>query len=87
MAGVDMLMESALKLLVSRIPQEHIDKLANVAQIAIDLDAKLNLLLAQHTALDQGQRELRTLLVALVQQLSKGNDDGRAIADGEHAGI
>lgn len=85
MAGMDMLMESALKLLVSRIPQEHIDKLANVAQIAINLDGKLNGLAGEVVALRQElaqvatrQQELLILFQALVAHLQpKEHVDGQ----------
>jgi hypothetical protein len=64
MAGFDMMLQSAMNLLVSRIPQEHIDKLASLGQIAIDLDAKL-------TRVEMGQQELRTLLIALIETMQQ----------------
>lgn len=78
MSGLDMMMENAMKLLVARIPQANIEKLANVAQIAIELDGKLSGLIAEVDALKTGQAELKTLLIALVQTLQqKGFSDGQ----------
>lgn len=91
MAAIDMMMESALKLLLTRIPQEHLDKLANVAQIAIELDGKLNGLAGVTVALREEvaqvairQQELLILFQALVGHMQpKEKDDGRHT---EHGG-
>lgn len=77
MAGMDMLFDNAIKLLIAKLPPETAERLANVAQIAIDLDGKLDGMSAEIAALKAGQAELRHLLVTLIQQLQpKGNGHG-----------
>lgn len=76
MSGMDLLMENALKLLMARVPQEHIDKVARLAQIGIDLDGKLNGLAGEVVALRNEvaqvatrQQELLILFQTLVGHL------------------
>lgn len=86
MSGLDMMMENAMKLLVARIPQANIEKLANVAQIAIELDGKLSGLISDVETLKTGQAELKTLLIALIETLQqKGTSDGQYGQRNDHA--
>lgn len=91
MAGMDMLMENALKLLMQRIPKEHIDKVASLAQIGIELDGKLNGLAGEVVALRNEvaqvairQQELLILFQALVAHMQpKEHGHERSADNGE----
>jgi hypothetical protein len=92
MAGMDMIFDNAIKLLIAKLPPETAERLANVAQIAIDLDGKLDSFAVRLEQIENRQRELLILFQSLVKQLegksnvahNAGNSGGPAhIGHGE----
>lgn len=79
MAGMDMVIENAVKLLMARLPPETTDQLVNLARTGVGLKEQLD-------RIEQGQAETKTILLALIEAIKglqpKGLAHGQYI---EHA--
>lgn len=78
MSGLDMMMDSALKLLIAKLPPEVMGHIATLAQTGVGLKAQLDRLEAEIVELKNGQRELIQLFASLVNQLQPEKRDVRS---------
>ncbi len=79
MAGMDVLLERAVKMLFSQLPPETVENVVKLAQIGIELKAQLD-------RIEAAQAEQRSLLVALVEALQpRTNDHERPALPGRNS--
>lgn len=91
MLGMDMMMRSALNLLVTRLPDilaqlppELVQDIGQLAQTGVGLQQQLNRIEAKQDVLEGKVDELRVLLRALVDQLTPRSNGHHVIRPAEH---